>query len=104
MAPRLGVRKAVPGPPKRFAQAIGAVVSTAALMLALGAGTHLAADALLIALGMAAGLESIFGYCVGCKLFGWLMRVGVVRIRAARNAGRQPSAGGPLTTAERSAP
>ena len=78
VAPRLGVRKAVPGPPKRFAQAIGAVVSTAALMLALGAGTHLAADALLIALGMAAGLESIFGYCVGCKLFGWLMRVGVV--------------------------
>ena len=26
----------------------------------------------------AAGLESIFGYCVGCKIFGLLMRLGVV--------------------------
>ena len=26
----------------------------------------------------AAGLESIAGYCVGCKIFGLLMRIGVV--------------------------
>jgi hypothetical protein len=26
----------------------------------------------------AAGLESIFGYCVGCKIFGLLMRAGLV--------------------------
>ncbi len=26
----------------------------------------------------AAGLESIFGYCVGCKVFGLLMRLGVI--------------------------
>src|SRR6476620_6032166 len=32
IAPRLGPAKLVPGPPKRFAQAIGAVLSTAALV------------------------------------------------------------------------
>jgi len=26
----------------------------------------------------AAGLESIIGYCVGCKVFGLLMRAGVI--------------------------
>jgi hypothetical protein len=26
----------------------------------------------------AAGLESIFGYCLGCKAFALLMRVGVI--------------------------
>ena len=79
MSPRrLGARKPVPGPPKRFAQAIGALVSTAALVLALGFDAHVAADALLVVLGLAAGLESILGYCVGCRLFGWLMRAGVV--------------------------
>ncbi len=78
VAPRLGARKPVPGPPKRFAQGIGALVSTAALVLALGFDAHVAADVLLVLLGLAAGLESMLGYCVGCKLFGWLMRTGVV--------------------------
>jgi hypothetical protein len=27
---------------------------------------------------VAAGLESIFGYCLGCKVFGLLMRAGLV--------------------------
>jgi hypothetical protein len=78
VAPRLGARKPVPGPPKRFAQGIGALVSTAALVLALCVDAHLAADLALVVLGLAAGLESILGYCVGCKLFGGLMRTGVV--------------------------
>ena len=34
IAPRLGERKPVPGPPKRFAQGIGAAMSGAALVLA----------------------------------------------------------------------
>jgi Domain of unknown function (DUF4395) len=78
IAPRLGPSKPVPGPPKRFAQGMGAVISTAALVLALIVGTHPAADVVLLAFIPAAGLESIFGYCVGCKVFALLMRVGVV--------------------------
>jgi Domain of unknown function (DUF4395) len=77
IAPRLGPKRPVPGPPKRFAQGIGAAMSTAALALAL-AGAHAAADGVLIAFLPAAGLESIFGYCLGCKAFAVLMRVGLV--------------------------
>jgi hypothetical protein len=97
IAPRLGARKPVPGPPKRFAQGMGAVMSSAALVLALVLGDHTAADGVLIAFLPAAGLESIFAYCLGCKLFGLLMRLGVLpasvceecadisgRLRAAR--------------------
>jgi hypothetical protein len=77
VAPRLGPKRLVPGPPKRFAQGIGAVMSTVALLLAFSV-SHSAADAVLIAFLPAAGLESIFGYCLGCKLFGLLMRAGVL--------------------------
>ena len=78
VAPRLGARKPVPGPPKRFAQAMGAVMSTAALVLALPLGLDTAADGVLIVLLAAAALESIVGYCLGCKIFGVLMRAGVI--------------------------
>lgn len=77
IAPRLGERRPVPGPPKRFAQGIGAAFSTVALVLAFTT-SHAAADVLLIVLGIAAGLESIAGYCLGCKAFALLMRAGVV--------------------------
>jgi hypothetical protein len=78
IAPRLGDKKPVPGPPKRFAQAMGAVMSTAALVLALVVSDHTAADVVLILFLPAAGLESIVGYCLGCKAFGLLMRAGLV--------------------------
>ncbi|HWE08940.1 MAG TPA: DUF4395 domain-containing protein [Solirubrobacteraceae bacterium] len=78
IAPRLGPRRPVPGPPKRFAQLMGAVMSSAALVLALVAGDHAAADVVLILFLPAAGLESIVGYCIGCKVFGLLMRAGLV--------------------------
>ncbi len=77
IAPRLGPKKPVPGPPKRFAQGMGAFMSTLALILAF-AVSHTAADVVLILFLPAAGLESIFGYCVGCKIFGGLMRLGVI--------------------------
>jgi hypothetical protein len=77
VAPRLGAKKPVPGPPKRFAQGMGAVMSTAALVLAF-AVSHTAADVVLILFLPAAGLESIFGYCLGCKAFALLMRAGIV--------------------------
>ena len=78
IAPRLGVKKPVPGPPKRFAQGMGAVMSTTALILALVFGLDSAADVVLILFLPAAGLESIVGYCVGCNVFGLLMRAGIV--------------------------
>jgi hypothetical protein len=78
IAPRLGEPHLVPGPPKRFAQGMGAVMSTAALILALVIGDHTAADIVLICFLPAAGLESIFGYCLGCKAFALLMRVGLI--------------------------
>jgi len=78
IAPRLGPSKPVPGPPKRFAQGMGTAFSTAALVLALGVGAHSAADVVLGLLAIAAGLESIFAVCLGCQVFGLLMRGGLV--------------------------
>jgi hypothetical protein len=77
IAPRLGPRRPVPGPPKRFAQGMGAAMSTVALVAWL-AGDHALADAMLALFVLAAGLESIVGYCLGCRVFAVLMRVGIV--------------------------
>jgi hypothetical protein len=76
-APRLGAPKYVPGPPKRFAQAMGAVITTTATILWL-AGATTGTDVLLGMMVVAAGLESILAFCVGCQIFGLLMRAGVV--------------------------
>jgi hypothetical protein len=78
IAPRLGERRPVPGPPKRFAQLMGAIMSSAALVLALIAGDQTAADIVLVLFLPAAGLESLVGYCVGCRVFGLLMRAGII--------------------------
>jgi hypothetical protein len=40
--------------------------------------SHLAADIVLILLLSAAALESVFAYCVGCRIFAGLMRTGVI--------------------------
>jgi hypothetical protein len=78
IAPRLGPAKPVSGPPKRFAQGMGAAMTTAGAILALAAGEHAIADGLLVAMIVASGLESIFAYCLGCKIFALLMRAGLV--------------------------
>ena len=75
IAPHLGAEKPVPGPPKRFAQAIGATLTTVA---AIGFNADGVADVLLAILIIAAGLESIFALCVGCRVFTLLMRAGVI--------------------------
>ena len=77
-APRLGEPRYVPGPPKRFAQGMGAAMTTTAAVLALGFGAATATDALLVVLIVAATLESVFAFCVGCQVFGLLMRAGLV--------------------------
>src|SRR5207248_11679325 len=69
IAPRLGNRKPVSGPPKRFAQGMGAAFSALALVFAVILGEHTIADGLLVLLVIAAGLESIFAFCMGCRVF-----------------------------------
>ncbi|MDZ7677990.1 MAG: DUF4395 domain-containing protein [Acidimicrobiales bacterium] len=78
IAPRLPHRtKLVPGPPKRFAQSIGAVFSVGALVAHLAGATG-AATVLIAGLVAAAGLEAVFALCLGCRIFALLMRLGVV--------------------------
>ncbi len=77
-APRLDTwTKEVPGPPKRFAQGIGAVLTFGATVIWL-AGSWSLARWLLVPLIGAASLEGFLGFCVGCTIFGWLIRAGVV--------------------------
>ena len=79
IVPRLPfVDRPTPGPPKRFAQAIGATLSTAALLAWALAGWSTAADVLVGLVAVAATLESAFGICLGCMLFARLMRAGVI--------------------------
>ena len=70
--------KPVPGPPKRFAQGMGVVFSTTALVLAFGFGLTTAAWVVLGLLICAAFLEAALGICLGCKVFSLLMRAGVI--------------------------
>jgi hypothetical protein len=78
VAPRLGKNaRLTPGPPKRFAQAMGAVFTTSAL-IAWVAGAPTVAFVLLGILFLPATAEATAGYCVGCEIFRLLMRRGVI--------------------------
>lgn len=77
-APRIGHEKPVPGPPKRFAQGMGAFMSVGAVVALFGFGAHPVALALVGCIAVAATLESVFALCLGCKVFGLLMRAGVI--------------------------
>jgi hypothetical protein len=79
VTPNLSIpEKLVPGPPKRFAQAIGATLSVAAAVAWFGFGNDTVADVLVGAIVFAATLEAVFALCLGCKVFALLMRVGVI--------------------------
>lgn len=78
VAPRIATAKHVPGPPKRFAQGIGAVLTVAAAVLYGVYGLVGATQILLGLVVVAAALESVFAICVGCIVFGWLQQRGVV--------------------------
>lgn len=77
IAPRLGPAKLVPGPPKRFAQAIGATLSIGAVVAFL-AGVPTLAWILVALITVAALLESALGFCLGCAIFGRLQAVGLI--------------------------
>ncbi len=91
IAPRL-----VAGPPKRFAQGIGATISTVAVVLHFGFGAAGFADALVGMILVAATLEAVLGFCIGCKVFGLLMRAGVIPAEVCAEctdlAARRPAA------------
>ena len=78
VTPRLPIApRPVPGPPKRFAQGMGLVFSTTALILAFTGQTALAWVVLGLLIG-AASLESFAGFCLGCTTFSALMRIGLI--------------------------
>ena len=78
ITPRLTVQhRFIAGPPKRFAQFVGVLFSaTASVLWLLDLGT--AARIVAAMLAGAAFLELAFGVCLGCIMFGWLIRWGVV--------------------------
>lgn len=78
IAPRLGPAIDTPGPPKRFAQAIGTLMTTTAAVLSLLLDQPAAATVLLGVMVVFAALESIAGFCAGCWLFARLMRLGII--------------------------
>ena len=68
----------VAGPPKRFAQAVGLVMSSTALILLLLWESTLVPKAVLGVVAIFASLEAFVGFCAGCFVFGYLMRWGVI--------------------------
>jgi hypothetical protein len=78
LTPRIKTEhRMVAGPPKRFAQLVGLMFSSTAAVLWLfdfGVASRVVAAALVAA----ALLESVFAVCLGCIMFGWLMRLGVI--------------------------
>ena len=79
IVPRLPFKaKLIAGPPKRFAQGMGAVLTVAATLLWLVFGLELAALVLVGLVAVAATLESVFAFCIGCRVFDGLMRLGLI--------------------------
>lgn len=79
ITPRLPVAaKHVPGPPKRFAQGMGATLSVAAAVAHFGFGATGLAYVLVGMILVAATLEAVFAFCLGCVIFAGLMRAGVI--------------------------
>ena len=78
VTPRLGVEhRFVPGPPKRFAQGVGLAFSGGALV-AWGLGAPVMSYELVAGLVVAASLEAVFAFCLGCVVFNRLMRIGLI--------------------------
>ncbi len=94
VVPRLHLApRPTPGPPKRFAQGIGAACTTVGLVLWATVGWD-AARWLVALVGVAAVLEAALGFCIGCRVFALLMRVGVIPAsvcEACGDLGRRPA-------------
>lgn len=91
--PALGnPNRPVPGPPKRFAQAIGLVFSVTALLLLLIMETDGPAKAIVGILTIFASLEAFVGFCAGCFAFNQMIRFGLVPQSVCRECVVRPTA------------
>lgn len=103
ITPALGLKpRLVPGPPKRFAQAIGAAFTLTAAVLTYGFDQFSAAQVVLGLLVIAAALEAFAGICLGCRVFAVLMRAGVIPARICEECNdiwaRRPDRSVPVAT------
>tara|TARA_B100001245_G_scaffold206295_1_gene168247 strand:+ start:223 stop:714 length:492 start_codon:yes stop_codon:yes gene_type:complete len=79
IVPALGSpSKLVPGPPKRFAQFIGLLISLLATIAIFVFDSPTSARYLMAVICFFASLESILGFCAGCFVFGWLMKLNLI--------------------------
>ena len=79
IVPALGSpRKLVPGPPKRFAQFIGLLISLSATIALFVFDSPTSARYLMAVICFFASLESILGFCACCFVFGWLMKLNLI--------------------------
>lgn len=79
LAPRLGPAVLVPGPPKRFAQTLGAIFTTTSAIL-LYTGSPIIGWSLAGMVALLASFESALAACLGC----WIYGVCAVRLSAPR--------------------
>ena len=78
IVPKLDINeKMLPGPPKRFAQFIGLILSIAITVFIFLQIQYLAVFFISI-LVFFASLEAFLGYCFGCKVFKFLMSVNLI--------------------------
>ncbi|QEN06479.1 DUF4395 domain-containing protein [Oceanispirochaeta crateris] len=63
--------------PKRFAAGIG-VVLTASTLIAFMAGAVSLSLGIISILGIFSFLEGVFGFCAGCKIYGFLMMKNII--------------------------
>lgn len=70
--------KPVAGPPKRFAQFVGLLFSGVSAVLLFVVQAQTAGWIVLGLLVGAATLEAVFAFCLGCRAFAVMMRVGII--------------------------
>ena len=70
--------KLVPGPPKRFAQLIGLILTSSALIAFFAFDSITVTRYLIGTVGFFASLEAFLGFCAGCYVFGWLIRFKII--------------------------
>ena len=78
VVPVLGIpERPVPGPPKRFAQFIGLIVSITGAGLFIWVNP-MAGNIVIGLLAVFAAIESGLGFCAGCFMFRYLMQWGLI--------------------------
>jgi len=78
LVPKLNFReKLVPGPPKRFAQAVGLIFSLGATITFILGFINFSIILISILL-LFASLEAVIGFCAGCKAFKFLMYMKII--------------------------